>query len=290
MLADVEGRFLGFGKAIDDLKDAGVDAFGAGACQGGFGNDERFDALKLQRVGSGGVALKKSGGGLPGADAQGVLFVDINSDLKGIDIAEDEGGGLVLTGSVFPGADVDLQHGGVFGGANGESLNQQSGLFDIGFGGFELGAGGRDFGFRNGQVIDPVGQVILANGALVWNGLEAIEGGAGFVELGKADVELGLADCDGSVLFAQSGAQFAVIDDEQDVVLFDFVPDAHFDFVDHARRRNADGDIFAEGFDDAGGGNASRVRFCRRGDGRWGNDSVILTMDGLHDGRHDNNT
>ncbi len=257
LLADVEGSVFGFGEAIDDLEDAGVDAFGAGAGEGGFGDDEGFDAFELERVRSGGVAFEEGGGGLAGADAHGVLFVDIDADLEGIDITEDEGGRLVLAGGVFAGANVDLEYGGVFGGADGEAFDEELGLFDIGLSGFELSAGGEDFGFGDGEVVGAIGDVILADGALIGDGLEAVEGGAGFVELGERDVEIGLADSDGGVLFAEGSAEFAVVDDEEDIVFFDFVPDVDFDFADDAGSGDADGDVFTEGLDDAGGGDAT---------------------------------
>lgn len=123
MLADIEGSVFGFGKAVNDLEDAGVDAFGAGTGEGGFGDDEGFDAFELERVRSSGVAFEEGGGGLAGADAHGVLFVDIDTDLEGVDVTQDEGGGLVLARGVFASADIHLEDGGVFGGANGEAFD-----------------------------------------------------------------------------------------------------------------------------------------------------------------------
>ena len=273
LLTDVEGFALGLFEVEDDLEDAGVDAFGAFAGEGFFGNDEGVDADEGEGEAGGGIAFEVGGGGAAGLDEGGILFIDVGSDLEAIDIAEDHEGFGRVDVSVFAFAEAEAEDAAVAAGADGEDVAFGFGLGELGLGGFEEGAavGEEGFGGLEGELA--AAEFVAGEDAGGGGGVDAEELVLGF---GEGDLGLG----EGGVLDVDLGAQggdagegFAVVDLEEGVAGFDVGADAGKDLGDEAGFGGSDVDVFVGGLDDAGGGDGGGVggagRFFEgRGSGR----------------------
>ena len=76
MLADVDVDVGGGGEGEDDLEHTGIDSFGAGSGEAGFGDDVGLDVFQGQRDGMIAVAFDVGDGFLVFVDADG-LFIFI---------------------------------------------------------------------------------------------------------------------------------------------------------------------------------------------------------------------
>ena len=200
---------------------------------------------------------------LAGADAGGVLLVHIGADLEAVGFADDHRGVLRRGGGVFAGADVHLDDRAVARRAHGEALDEQGEAFQFALRGGEFGAGGGELGFGDGDVLLAVFQIIAADGARVGDGGEAGELGLSFAELGLADGDFRPGDFEFRLGGKFLRAEIAVIEPEEHIAGFHRVVDLHVHLGDESGLRHADGDVFAERFENAGGGNRLGVGLRR---------------------------
>lgn len=138
LLADVEWAIRGFIELVDDLQDAGVDAFRAFAGEGFFGDDEWVDADKAQGDGLGGGAFEEGGGWGAGPDLRGILFIDVGAHLQHFHVSEDHEWLGRAGGSIFTFAQIELQDDAIPGGFDGQDVEFDRCLIELGFDGGEV--------------------------------------------------------------------------------------------------------------------------------------------------------
>ena len=95
--------------AVDDLEDAGIDPFIGGSGQGDLGDDAGYEADEDEGLAGEVVAADDGGGGRAIADADGFVFIDIDPDVEGREIAHEDEIGAGGGGGEFAGADADLE-------------------------------------------------------------------------------------------------------------------------------------------------------------------------------------
>lgn len=201
LLADVEGMRGVEGERVEDLEDAGVHAFGAGASEVALGDDVGLDAKEGEGNGAVGVAFEVADGRGAGADAGGELFVHVGAELELVDGTDEDGRGGGGWGGVFAAAGIDLENRAGGGGAEGEAFEEGLGLG-------EVGAGGGDAGFLDGEFVEAGVGLVGGYGA---GGAERFGAGglaAGGGELGFLDAEFGFEG-------GEFGAEFAVVELEE---------------------------------------------------------------------------
>ena len=199
---------------------------------------------------------------MAGGDTAGILFVDIGADLEALGVADDHERVLRAGGCVLAGADVDLQDRAVARRLHGEAIDEQLVACEIAFGGVEFGAGGLQFCAGDIDIDAAVLKVFEAYRARIGDRFEACELRAGFGELGFGDRDIGGGDADAGFCRECFRLQVAVVETEERLAGFHFIVYLHIDLRDDACFGCADGDIFAECLEDAGGRYRVRKRFC----------------------------
>jgi hypothetical protein len=87
LLTDVELAVFGQLEAVDDLQHAGVDPLAAGAGEAGFGDDEGLNPDELEWNGIFAIAFDVGLRDHAWAYADGVLLINVTTDLQLIQIA-----------------------------------------------------------------------------------------------------------------------------------------------------------------------------------------------------------
>ena len=95
------------------MEHTGIDAFGAGSGEAGFGNYVRLDVFEGERDGVIAIAFDVGDGFLVFVDAHGVLLVDVHAGLQSIGATENQGRAFRIGAGPFASADVELENGAI---------------------------------------------------------------------------------------------------------------------------------------------------------------------------------
>ena len=227
------------------MQDAGVDAFRAFAGERFFGDDEWVDADKAQGDGLGGGAFEEGGGWGAGPDLRGILFIDVGAHLQHFHVSEDHEWLGRAGGSIFTLAQIELQDDAIPGGFDGEDVEFDRCLIELGLDGGEvrLCLGQSGFQVLHGKAF-AIG-FVFAGDFLAQQFLHSLPLIERIVTEGGLGGDAGLLHGQLGLQHGLFGGGFTGVELKQGLTGGDGGADIHHDFVNEAGFWGGDADVFA---------------------------------------------